>query len=241
MFVSAESVILHSIKYSNSSKIVTVFSREYGKLALIAKGARSGKSKLGSSLDALSHTGLYFNKMQGRDLYTLSNAELINPFNALHDSYDHLSVGLMLAETLYITQDKEAPNPDIFDYFIKSLTDLNNIQDDAFSSFVRFQLRLADEMGFGLELNFRENVNNEYFITLDNGTIYEKKPLGVSFIKISSKLLNKLLLLNARDSISKNLNFDKLEIRALAEFFAGYLSYHLDKKVFYKTLNLLMI
>ena len=47
----ADAIVLRRLDYGETDRIVTLLTREYGKLGAIAKGARKGKSKVGAALD----------------------------------------------------------------------------------------------------------------------------------------------------------------------------------------------
>ncbi|MBP6673311.1 MAG: recombination protein O N-terminal domain-containing protein, partial [Bacteroidetes bacterium] len=52
MIVETEAVVLHTMDFRDTSKIVTLYSRKFGKIKVIAKGTRNQKTnKFGSSLE----------------------------------------------------------------------------------------------------------------------------------------------------------------------------------------------
>ena len=53
--IKSDAIILHSIRWQESSKIVTVYSREWGKIGLIARGALRPKSPFAGSLESLNY------------------------------------------------------------------------------------------------------------------------------------------------------------------------------------------
>ena len=62
MIVSTDAIVLRSMKYGETSKIVTLYSKKFGKIKVIAKGARSAKSKFGASLEPMMHSSVIFYK-----------------------------------------------------------------------------------------------------------------------------------------------------------------------------------
>ncbi|MBK6759746.1 MAG: DNA repair protein RecO [Ignavibacteria bacterium] len=51
MIVSSEAIVLHSRRFGDSSRIVTLYSAELGKVTVVAKGARTMKSSFGAALE----------------------------------------------------------------------------------------------------------------------------------------------------------------------------------------------
>ena len=77
MLVTTEAIVLRSRKQGDTSKIVSLYTRDYGFVDVIAKGAREMKSKFGSALEPFTLSKVTFYKKEGRDLYLLANAEVI--------------------------------------------------------------------------------------------------------------------------------------------------------------------
>ena len=72
-----EGVILCSILKGEMSKILTVYTRDFGKLALIAKGAEGPKSKFGGILEHLSHLAIVFYMKESPKMQLLSQGDLL--------------------------------------------------------------------------------------------------------------------------------------------------------------------
>ena len=79
MIESTDAIVLRAIKYGDTSKIVTLYTRRFGKVAVIAKGARSAKSKFGSALEPMSLIQAVFYRKENREVQLLSQADLLHP------------------------------------------------------------------------------------------------------------------------------------------------------------------
>ena len=66
--VHSDAIVLRSIDYGETSRIVTLFTRERGKIGVMAKGARANRSRFGSTLEPLSHINVVLYYKPGRDL-----------------------------------------------------------------------------------------------------------------------------------------------------------------------------
>ncbi|TFB10109.1 DNA repair protein RecO, partial [Candidatus Marinimicrobia bacterium MT.SAG.4] len=73
--LKAEGIILRRIKYSETSLIVTLYTKEYGKVSLIAKGARNPKSKFVGSLEPGTYVSVVYYHKENRDLQMLSEVD----------------------------------------------------------------------------------------------------------------------------------------------------------------------
>jgi DNA repair protein RecO (recombination protein O) len=79
--VSTEAFVLRSYKLAENDKIVVLFSRAFGKIRLVAKGARKMKNRFGAALEVFSHVRVLFHEKENRDLLVLDKAEILySPF-----------------------------------------------------------------------------------------------------------------------------------------------------------------
>jgi len=78
MLYKTEGIVLKSMEYKEADKIVTIFTKNYGKITAIAKGVRKTKSKFGSSLEILTHSVFLFYK--GRNIDIVSQTEILESF-----------------------------------------------------------------------------------------------------------------------------------------------------------------
>lgn len=152
MIISAESIVLHSRRYGDSSRIVTLYARELGKVSVVARGVRTTKSSIGAALEPLSHCRCTIYHSKNKELHTLSQAETITPRKHL-TTLEHLQAGLMMCECVVRTQTQEQADPAVFDLLRKALDVLDaEDQQHAYSISVAMRCRLAEVMGFGLQL-----------------------------------------------------------------------------------------
>ncbi len=85
--IKTEAVVLSKLNYGDSSLIVTLFTKEYGKLSAIIKGARNPKSKMGLVIDPLNHLQIILYKKDTRELQIISSAEILTYFPKIKDRF----------------------------------------------------------------------------------------------------------------------------------------------------------
>ena len=95
-----EGVILRSIPKGETSKILTVYTRDFGKLALIAKGAKGPKSKFGGILEPLSHLAIVFYMKDSREVQLLSQGDLLNFFPGIRQDLEKTWPALAVCDLL---------------------------------------------------------------------------------------------------------------------------------------------
>lgn len=111
--VSARTLILQSFPFSDTSKVLRLFTLEHGSRSVIAKGALRPKSRFGGLLEPFTegHALLYLK--EGRDLHTLSGFDLLRSRQQLGRDLASFAGASMIAE-LILRFGTEEPNPRLF-------------------------------------------------------------------------------------------------------------------------------
>lgn len=144
MILKTTGLILRAIKFRESDLILTVLSRDYGKIALIAKAARRTDSKFGAALDLLTLSELVF--YEAENLKLLKEASIIEEFRAIKSDYDRVSIALRTAHLLNQLLEDDHPDAPVFDLlrdFLVQLSAMKNIE----SGELAFKLKLLRALG----------------------------------------------------------------------------------------------
>ncbi len=78
--VESEAIILRSTAFAEADKLVSFFSRSFGRLRGVAPHARKSRRRFGPALEPLTHVRLWFYDRENRDLTRLDQCELIESF-----------------------------------------------------------------------------------------------------------------------------------------------------------------
>ena len=111
----AEGIVLRTYPVTESSLIVTWFTREAGKLKTLAKGARRPKSPFRGKLDLFYHDDLIFLPSRHGDLHLLHECFLQNPHARLRDSVAALTMASYVVELVELATEREDANARIFE------------------------------------------------------------------------------------------------------------------------------
>ncbi|MCK4648352.1 DNA repair protein RecO [bacterium] len=145
-----EGIVLGSIDWHETSKIVTFYTRDFGKIRGVAKGAKRRKSKF-SPLEILSRHTIVFYEREDKDLYTLGECQAEETFPNIRKDIKKVAYGAYLAELVTAVSTSQKNEP-LFDLFLKALHFLDKKEDSEI--IIRaFETRLLDILGFGLHLN----------------------------------------------------------------------------------------
>ncbi len=126
MILKTLGFILRAIKFRESDLILTVLSREYGKISLIAKGARRTESKFGAALDLLTLSELVF--YDADNLKLLKEASIIEDYRAIKNDYERLVLALQTAHLLNQLVEEHHPDRAVFEFLRDFLSELGSLQ-----------------------------------------------------------------------------------------------------------------
>ena len=122
----ALALVVRGTDWSETSRIATLFTREFGKVRALAKGGRRLKSNFDCAFDLLSRCRIVFLRKAHGGLDLLTEARLEEQFPILRQNLPALYAGYYIAELLADgTQDYD-PHPALFDAALESLRNLGN-------------------------------------------------------------------------------------------------------------------
>ncbi|MEC5216432.1 DNA repair protein RecO (recombination protein O) [Actimicrobium sp. GrIS 1.19] len=114
--------VLHSYPYKETSLIVDVFTRDHGRIALVAKGAKRPHSKLRGVLQTFQPLSVSWSGKS--EVRTLTGAEWVGGLPPLEKAA--LLCGFYLNELLVKLLARDDPHPALFDHYIAALNQLGH-------------------------------------------------------------------------------------------------------------------
>lgn len=152
MIVKTEGIVLSKMKYRDTSKILRLYTREFGKVSVIAKGARETKSKFRAALEPMNHVACVIYRKDNRDLQLLSQCDVITPFRHLSEDMGKMRVGLSVVELVDIASHAEEGNEILFSLLADVLQTVNSATKNPVSALYYFEMKLSGIMGFNPQL-----------------------------------------------------------------------------------------
>lgn len=114
-----EAIVLRRRDRSESDRSLVLFTREYGKIEALAKGARKAGSRLAGVSEPLVVADFHI-AWRGKSRY-ITQAQLGPPLVELRSDYSRLLASLTLMEVIEAAVPWESPDPDEFEFAIHSL------------------------------------------------------------------------------------------------------------------------
>lgn len=143
----AEAIVLHSRELGEADRLVTLFSREEGKVHAVAKGARKVRSRLAAATQPLTHAGMLL--YRGRQLDIVSQCEIHAAFPAIRTSLLKTAYAACMAELVDETVKERDRQDGIFYLLLAVLHLLEEAEEEGcWRLFHAFQLRLLGLVGY---------------------------------------------------------------------------------------------
>lgn len=181
MMTKDHAICIRAIDYSETSQIVTFFTKATGKLGAIAKGSKRPKSAFDGAIEVFSHGKIVFSDSNKEKLAVLTEFEQTPAFTHLQSNLLALNCALFAAELLGNLTDDYDPHPQLFDSFLKFLQNVSQTADkpNTLVLLILFQLSLLREVGLQPILNACANCRTDlttarqpvYFSNSINGLI----------------------------------------------------------------------
>ncbi len=152
--IETRAVVLRSWRMGETSKLVSLFTHDRGKVKVVAKGARKVKSKYGPALDSFNEVQAVIYFRDDRELQTLSDCDVLHSGHGLAGTLQRLTYASAACELVdRLTIEQEANRP-LYGYLIGVLKALGEIDaDQGECLFWYFQLRLAEALGYQPEFS----------------------------------------------------------------------------------------
>lgn len=233
MIIRTEAIVLRSIDYGETSEIVTLFTREKGKLAVMAKGARRSGSRFGSTLQPTSYTQVVFYHKSGRSIQTLSESSHVRSFHGIMSSLERLSYGLRIVELVYALMQEHEQNPFVFNLLLESLEQLSRTSGYAENLFHSFQLRFASVLGFAPNVQ-REALDalprDGGYLSLETGAVLPPSAVDGSAVRRASRTALRAFAILARADLdtAMRMRTNQKVMTELGRLIEDFFRYHVE-------------
>lgn len=142
-----QAIILRVYPWSESSCVAVLYTRDFGKQSVLAKGAWRSRSPFEGALDLLSICRVVFLPKAGDALGILSEAKLVERFGVGRHDLLRLYCGFYVAETLDRFTEKGLVQPELFHLGVATLTALCDLRQEPRACVLRWEMQLLRLLG----------------------------------------------------------------------------------------------
>ena len=140
-----EAVVLRRIDFGEADRVLVLYTRERGKLPVVAKGIRRISSRSAGHLELFTRSEIQL--ARGANLDVVTQADTRNPFRAVREDLTKTSTAYLIAELADALTEEAIEQPELFDLLTATLRALGATDDPRLVA-AHYQLRLLDVAGF---------------------------------------------------------------------------------------------
>lgn len=144
--IKTEGIILSEIRFKETSKILKVYTKKLGKISIMAQGAYRPKSQLIATTQPFAQ--VEFHLRPGRNMYYISQADLMESFYSIRENMDRLTYGFYILELLEKSVPEEEENEKLFFLLEKGLQYLSSIEEDYLKFITAYEIKYISFIGY---------------------------------------------------------------------------------------------
>ncbi len=231
--IKTEALVLRKIDYGDTSKIAQFYSRDFGKISAIIKGARSIKSKIGMMIDTMNLLQLVLYRKETREVQIVSQVDLIKHYPRIRDDYEKYKYASAIIELILNLTFENEHSKKIFDGTVRILSLLDASDQNSKLLFVKYFFFFLKEIGYEFQLKHcnicRKDLlaYDEVSFNYETGLMCKKcrKDRFVNF-DFDEELFNLLIGLNSKKN---NIICKEEDLNLIINILEKFLMYHIHE------------
>ena len=112
--IKQQAIVIGGINYSDSSRVLWLFTPEYGRQSLLVKGARRAKSKFSGVLETFNMLEVVYRRSRSGTLHTLKEASVLNQFRGLRKDLDSFMAASRAVELIKDVAAEDQESAELF-------------------------------------------------------------------------------------------------------------------------------
>lgn len=173
-------IILRTVKYGDSSIIIDMLSREYGRMSVVWRQPRSGKGKVRKQyFQPLSILEIDYDRRPTSSLPLLKEVRMAEPYVSIPFNHVKLSLAFFIAEFLCMATRDEQCDITLYDFVEKSLVWLDANENASSNFHLMFMMRISGFLGFYPDL---EGYSPDTFFDMRAGEFVDHAPVHRDFL-----------------------------------------------------------
>ena len=176
MIEKVEGIVLRSIKYSDNSLIIHLFTRERGRISCMVKRARSKRTGFAPSFFHpfnIIQAEVYYN--QKKEIHTLKEVNLKQSFSSYANDQSKIAVVMFLSEVLSRSIRYQHTDKQLYNFLESSIFRFNEESHSSANFHIFFMIGLSKFLGFYPVNNYSASENyfdllNAHFVSVSAGS-----------------------------------------------------------------------
>ncbi len=181
MLAKTKGIVFRSLKYSESSLIVDIYTEELGLQSYIISGVRSKKSTVNASLlQVMSLLDLVVYNKKGKDLNRTKEVKPALVYRSIPFDIVKSSIGLFMVELARKTIKEAESNKELFEFLFNSFSMLDELEIGVRNFHLFFTVRLTAYLGFEPA---KRSTTDEHYFDLMSGGFTTTKPAHFAYME----------------------------------------------------------
>ncbi|MDQ6846874.1 MAG: DNA repair protein RecO [Candidatus Dormibacteraeota bacterium] len=232
-----EGVILRRVDYGEADRILTVLTREHGKIGVIARGVRKSGSRLAAHTDLFARSRMQLARGRG-ELDVLTQAETMGLTAPLADAR-RAACAAVCAELADRVLESNHPDDETFDLVVNALSDCTDSTRDPRGALVWLTRRMIDRLGYAPQLHQCASCStalpetSAWFSAIAGGLLCDRCALSdPGAVECSVRVIKVLRVAAAGDAdLYRRLRLDDASLVTLEAVAERELAQHLDRQL----------
>lgn len=235
--LKTEGVVLKELRYRDTSKILSVYTKKYGKINVMARGAYRPKSMIIANTQPFSYNEYQLYK--GKNFFYLNQGDILDSFYSIREKIERVTYGYYMLELIDKSIPDEQENEKIFKLLTKGLSVLSTLNDEYLKFIVAYELKFISFLGYKPHLDKcvicgSSMKNNIKFSVYEGGIICDDCFVTDPFsIQLNREIYEGMcgLLYIPLEKVS-DITISKDSLYRLHEIIVEYILYNIDRKKF---------
>ncbi|HGE73078.1 TPA: DNA repair protein RecO [Candidatus Poribacteria bacterium] len=233
----SNAIVIGHYSLGEADKIIVFFTRDYGKVRAVARGAKRLKNRLSGRTEIFTYGDLIYFERVGKDLHTINSFDIIESFQKIKEDLLKMAYCSYIADLIQHVTPESEPDPDTFDLMLSAMYLIESTA-DAEMVVRAFEIRLLERIGLNPRLDSciicsgEINDNTPKFSIQSGGVICGKcAKLGHHAFNISYESLEIMRkMANIPLEVIPSLNILESNRQEIKKILMGFLSFHVDMK-----------
>ena len=144
---TTHAIVIRSLNYGESDRIITFFTKDFGKVKGIAKGARRSKKRFQNAFGLFSHLRLIFFDREGMGLVRVESCDILHTFPKIRENLKKIFYGNYYLELVNEMSGERETNPEAFDLLLSFLMNLEATESKE-EQLRMFEIRMLSLFGY---------------------------------------------------------------------------------------------
>ncbi len=148
-----EAVVLSKIDFGDTSNIISIFTKDFGKISAIIKGVKKNRNGKGGIIDPPNYLQIIFYNKSSRDVQLITGAEIVAHYPKIKQDLEKLKFSYAVLELLKKIMPEHEPNHKIFRGTVRVMELLEKGEEASAQIFGRFYMFFLKESGYEIQID----------------------------------------------------------------------------------------